>query len=154
MVAVALEPCRILGKLHVREDPVEVLNELTELDDSVRRHTKELAWFSGLAVLGGALSVSLPLVIGGMAGGAAFWAMRHRKIAWVGAASAVVVASLTAHEVLRAAQSWDDTRWLNLAIVIALVVDLAVATWSLFRYRKADRTFRRLIRSHRDERHT
>jgi hypothetical protein len=129
------------------DEQLELLNELTELDDAVQHHTKGLVWFSALALLGGTLSGSLPLVLGGIAGGAAAWAMRHRKLAWVGAASAVVVASLTVHAALRPAQPWDATRWLDLVLVIALVVDLAVATWALIRYRKADTTFHRLARS-------
>jgi hypothetical protein len=134
----------------VREDPVDLLNELPELDDAVRDHTKGLAWFSGIAVLGGMLSLSLPLVIGGIAGGAAVWAMRHRKLAWVGAASVIIVSSLTAHELRMADRPWDGERWLDLAIVIALIVDLIVATWSLIRYRAADRQIQRLLRRSED----
>jgi hypothetical protein len=129
------------------DEQFELLNELTELDDAVQHHTQGLVWFSALALLGGTLSFSFPLILGGIAGGAAAWAMRHRKLAWVGAASAVVVASLTVHAVLRPAQPWDATRWLDLIIVIALVADLAVATFALIRYRKANTKFHRLARS-------
>lgn len=135
----------------VGDSQFELLNELTELDDAVREHTKELVWFSGVALLGGAMFVSLPLVIGGIAGGAAAWAMRHRKLTWVAAAAVVTVVSITVHAVLRAAGPWDAARWIDLALCLALVVDLGVATWALVRYRKADATFQRLARSGRAE---
>jgi hypothetical protein len=122
---------------------IALLNDLTELEDAVRAHTKELVWLSAMALLGGILFFSLSLVVGGIAGGAAAWAMRNRQLVSVAASTVVAVVSITLHAFVRSATPWDASRWLDLALCIALIVDLGVATWALVRYRKADAAFHR-----------
>lgn len=128
----------------------QLLNQLTDLDDAIRDHTKELVWFSGVALAGGLLRLSLPLFVGGAAGLASAWAIRHRKLVTVGVASTVTTVALAVHATTRIVGPWTAWHWLDIALCVTLVVDLFIATIALARYRRADAEFQQRARANQE----
>ena len=74
----------------------DLTDEMAELDDVIRRHTRELLWLNALVFGLGLMMLCPGLLLTGLAGFGAVWAMRRHKLIWVGLALSTVCVGLTA----------------------------------------------------------